>query len=323
MDTESDDDAEEDVIADLNLLNIPEIVELLVGDDPNKSLPSLDTLRSLLLAFSLALSVTTEEGLIRSDDRAGFGGGAVDELDLDDNFTGAAVNKGDDIEGSCSASNISLLTLLEDEVRAGFGGGTIGLVGGVGLFTVSTIGTEGLEVGVGGDASDGVPPDGVPYDDAGVPYLATGLGGDTKEGGDVGVPYADELIVDAGDAGIGVELSASISLARLVFFNFDRAPDRKEDSFTSTSLGDTTGDDLLGLLPVLLITGGVEGTDSLISRVGGETLVSTGEAIDRKTGRGGVGAGDITGTEGRESTGFETDRKIGLGGGVDETEVKD
>jgi len=96
------------------------------------------------------------------------------------------------------------------------------------------------------------------------------------------------LVDDAGDAVPGVLfllLSALISFVRLVFFNFDRAPDKKEDSFTSTS---SRGDDLLGLPPVLRITGAglvVLTADELAG------LFSTGEVTtDRKTGFNCVGA---------------------------------
>ena len=89
--------------------------------------------------------------------------------------------------------------------------------------------------------------------------MAIGFSGDTNEGcsgGDTGVAKADVFVDDAGDADTGVLLllSASISLARLVFFNFDRAPDKNGDSLTSTSWGeDAPGDRLLGLLSVLRI----------------------------------------------------------------------
>ena len=122
----------DDTIAVLNLLNIPDSVEF-VGEDPKEVLPSLDNLRSLVLVSPELLRVALSAGLFISDWREGLGGGA-EELDLlEDGLGGAAdavVNNGDEIEGSCSASIISLLILLDDDARTGLGGAA-GLAGGV------------------------------------------------------------------------------------------------------------------------------------------------------------------------------------------------
>jgi len=144
---------EEDTIAVLNRLNIPERDEF-TGEDPKEVLPSLDSLRSLVSSIELLLlDLVLSAGLLSRDERDGLGGGATAEEEFDLIKTGligagvvAVMNNGDEIEGSCSASIlVSLLILLEDDARTGFGGAA-GLLGDGVAATVATAATAGAVV---------------------------------------------------------------------------------------------------------------------------------------------------------------------------------
>jgi len=145
---------EEDTIADLNRLNIPEIDEF-TGEDPKEVLPSLDSLRSLVSSTELLLlDLVLSAGLLSRDERDGLGGGATAEEEFDLIKTGligavvvAVMNNGDEIEGSCSASIlVSLLILLEDDARTGFGGAAGLLGGGVAAAIVTATSGAGAVV---------------------------------------------------------------------------------------------------------------------------------------------------------------------------------